>query len=803
MVRFQLVLSAVLASSPALAVPLGIQQDLPTAEAIARLSEEKSKIYEEHLRRIQASLASNPKLHEDWRRKNGAFRIRRFVDRVHEGVLDRIRASGASTLSAREVESYARAFGREIGIVRRAYVKEFREDGRVQGRDWDEILAATEPQRKKEVVDAFAERGRGASVIRMLDGQISETLAARKAGSQPSAGGGGPAGPALDAEHRIAFGDVAGAQERLDRAIREGGADSGVYAMRAAWALDEGRFAAAAGDARRALALDPLNKEAMVVLRFSENRFEDGAGAGSSPDFEERRSLTESAAAAPSASRVALRSAADAPRHAAAVAARQAESALRLGDVAGALAHADRGLEHFPDDPALLALRASVRLQEGRYDQAAADAERGLERDPKSQALLRAKAYAENRLKRWREAVASSNRLLELHPEDPYGHAYRAHAHAGLGDKDAMLADIGRAARLDPRFGDAARQAAGLQLPSEADVFFLFPGEAVASAASPAPLKRARSFGLVLLSSVLGGLLLALGLVRLFLARGREASAARAGSARGANLVQGQYEISRQIGAGGMGMVFEGTDRSLGRRVAIKKMREEIRRDARERARFVAEAKTVAALHHPGIVEIYAIAEEGEDVFLVFEYVDGRTVHELAQVPGGLRPGEAVRVVREAASALDYAHSRGVIHRDMKPSNVMVDGQGRVKVMDFGIARAAKDAMTRHSVTKTIAGTPPYMAPEQEQGIVRRESDVYSLAVCAYEMLTGKLPFAGVGGGMSLNKLNMSYVPPSRQKEGLPAGLDAVFSRAFQADPDGRYRSPGEFSAALSAALPT
>ena len=110
--------------------------------------------------------------------------------------------------------------------------------------------------------------------------------------------------------------------------------------------------------------------------------------------------------------------------------------------------------------------------------------------------------------------------------------------------------------------------------------------------------------------------------------------------------------------------------------------------------------------------------------------------------------------------------------------------------------------MTRYSITNTVVGTPPYMAPEAEQGQVRRESDVYALAVCAYEMLTGKLPFTGTGGGMMLNKINMSYVPPSRQKEGLPPTLDAVFERAFQADPDKRYRTPAEFSAALSSTLP-
>ncbi|MDE2490451.1 MAG: serine/threonine protein kinase, partial [Elusimicrobia bacterium] len=351
------------------------------------------------------------------------------------------------------------------------------------------------------------------------------------------------------------------------------------------------------------------------------------------------------------------------------------------------------------------------------------------------------------------------------------------------------------------------------------------PGEAApqGKTAAPAPAARGRRFGILVSLSALGGLLLALGLLGTVLepvrkkitsaftrltrsgptVAGDELATPQPPSAAGhlPGLIRGQYEVARQIGAGGMGMVFEGTDRSLGRRVAIKKMREEIRFDPRERARFVSEAKTVAALHHPNIVDIYAIAEDGDDVYLIFEYVDGRTVHDLLQ-GGRLAPEEAVKIVRASAGALEFAHERGVIHRDMKPSNVMLDAQGRVKVMDFGIARVAKDAMTRRSMTNTVAGTPPYMAPEQEQGRVRKESDVYALAVCAYEMLTGRLPFVGVGAGMLMNKVNMSYVPPSKEVDGLPEALDGVFEKAFQADPDKRYASPSEFASALAAALP-
>ena len=154
------------------------------------------------------------------------------------------------------------------------------------------------------------------------------------------------------------------------------------------------------------------------------------------------------------------------------------------------------------------------------------------------------------------------------------------------------------------------------------------------------------------------------------------------------------------------------------------------------------------------------------------------------------------------AAALDFAHGRGVIHRDLKPSNVMINKEGFIKVMDFGIARMAKDAATRVSMTNTVVGTPPYMAPEQEQGIVRREADVYSLGICVYEMLCGRVAFTGTGAGMLMNKVNMAYKPLSKEVKGLPAGVDLVFARAFQADPDQRFHSAGELLSALEA-LPT
>ncbi len=260
------------------------------------------------------------------------------------------------------------------------------------------------------------------------------------------------------------------------------------------------------------------------------------------------------------------------------------------------------------------------------------------------------------------------------------------------------------------------------------------------------------------------------------------------------------YELVRQIGTGGMGLVYEAKDLSLERRVAIKKMRDEIRMEPAERARFVLEARTVAALHHLNIVDIYSIVEAEQDVYLVFEYVSGKTLAEVMRGKGPLDFDFALKVLREACQAIDYAHHHKVIHRDVKPSNIMVADDGCVKVMDFGVARQAKDALTKLSMTNTVVGTPPYMSPEQEQGTVCKESDVFALGVIFYEMLANKLPFSGQGAGMLLNKINGRHAPiTSVVKRGLPAGLDHVVAKALAPDPEKRYRSPLEFLAAVDA----
>ena len=692
---------------------------------------------------------------------------------------------------------------------------------------------------------------RNSDAVRLQDHAIQAVNDPAHAGQGGNGGigGGGPnsGGASGGASGASSGGSSGGAGAGSGSASGAGGSNFGdsvqsgasqALAAAGSSALDAGHFSDAADQARQALSLDPTNQEALMVLHSAQGRVEGGGAAGpaaaagagglsgSAQGFSGGGGERGGGASFASAARGPALAASGPSRASTEQAVKAAENALSLRDPAGALAQINRGLAGDQNNPALLAERAKIYGRMGNYKAAAADAAKGLEFDPKNKELLRAKAFANLRSGDYSGAAASANQLIELDPKDGLAYALRGHAFGNMRNSDAMASDLAKAASLDPRFQDlAAKAAAGrLQLPADSDVLFLFPGETSArgSAGEAAPAERGRRFGALVAVSAFGGLLLALGLLQTVLAplkaqvssvftritrTGPSVAALPeipdAASGSMAGLIRGQYEITRQIGQGGMGTVYEGTDRSLGRKVAIKKMRDELRINPQERARFVIEAKTVAALHHPNIVDIYAIAEDADDVYLIFEYVDGKTVHELVQRSGRLPVDAAARVTRAAADALTYAHSRGVIHRDMKPSNMMIDGSGRVKVMDFGIARMAKDAMTRYSMTNTVVGTPPYMAPEQEQGQVRRESDVYALAVCAYEMLTGKLPFIGTGGGMLLNKINMSYVPPSRETAGLPETLDPVFERAFQADPEKRFRTPQEFADALERSLPT
>ncbi|MBI4677811.1 MAG: protein kinase [Elusimicrobia bacterium] len=629
-------------------------------------------------------------------------------------------------------------------------------------------------------------------------------------------------GWSMSAQNKLGKGDFAGAASDASRAIALGGGPE-AYAMRSAANTQLGEYESAVSDAQEALKADPKNEMAFQSLMLSQGRGQaqgSGGGGGAPAAAAPTTGWRAPTAAVKQTSPKVLQSAELAKR---------AQSALTLRDYKAALGLLNQAIELNPRNGMAFFLRATAYNQLRRYGEALADAEAGLGLSPDNVPLLNAKALAQNRLKDYRGAYATAQSALAFNPNSADAYANLAHALGGMGDRQGMMDNLAKAAALDPRY-QAVLANIEVQAPTESDIMFLFPGEEGFEAAPKAgPAKDApRSFGVVAVAAIAGGFLIALGLLRALgpspwrtlrskLSRLSGSSPAvsdldleeaEAPSTPAAEApppeprpLGGQYDIIRQIGEGGMGLVFEARDRGLQRRVAIKKMRPEIRDNAGERQRFLAEAKTVAALKHPAIVEIFSIFEEEGEVYLVFEFVQGKTLFELGQ-KGPMAFGAAKAYFRDVASALDYAHTRKVIHRDMKPSNVMIDEEGKARVMDFGVARVAKDALTRVAMTQTVMGTPPYMSPEAEQGVVSPQGDVYSMAVCLYEALSGRLPFTGIGSGLLMNKMSASYKPISEILPGLPPGVDAVFSRAFVPDMAKRYAAAGEMLADLERLSP-
>ncbi|HVY10952.1 MAG TPA: Stk1 family PASTA domain-containing Ser/Thr kinase [Mycobacteriales bacterium] len=263
-------------------------------------------------------------------------------------------------------------------------------------------------------------------------------------------------------------------------------------------------------------------------------------------------------------------------------------------------------------------------------------------------------------------------------------------------------------------------------------------------------------------------------------------------------LLDGRYAVEAFIAHGGMASVYLATDNRLERRVAVKVMHAHLADDPETAARFQREARSAARLSHPDIVAVYDQGTEGGRAFLVMEYVAGANLREVLRDRGRLRPGQAVAVMDHMLAALAAAHRAGLVHRDVKPENVLVTADGRVKVADFGLARAVSGT----TVTTTgaiLLGTAAYLAPEQfEDGVADERSDVYSAGIVLYEMLTGAPPYSGDSALAVLRRHVTEAVPaPSARASEIPPQLDALVTWATSRDPRQRPANAGEFHASL------
>lgn len=400
--------------------------------------------------------------------------------------------------------------------------------------------------------------------------------------------------------------------------------------------------------------------------------------------------------------------------------------------------------------------------------------------------LLLAIAY--DGLGRYDDVIYSAGQAMAVAPQDPRPYLLRAEAYLQQGQYERCQIDLDMALRLNP----SSRLAQRIQNDLNERTFVRKPKREE----KPVSAQQRPSIWLVLYFAVV------LVAILLFVYWRYEDLFRRPKNSfsRREVEVREQYDFIRQIGEGGMGKVYEAYDKVLKRKVAIKRVRPELVRSSYVREQFLAEARMVALLRHPCIVEIYTVIESESSLYLVFEYVDGQTLETRLDIDGRLPFSKVKQIFEYVCRGLQYAHSQDIIHCDLKPGNIMIywDEKARMdkaKVMDFGVAKRAIDHDTG---ARTVAGTPAYMAPEQQKGFMRKQSDVYSLALCLYEALVGQVPWAVKGFDIAHKKI----VPASQLAPHIPPQIDPLLEAALKEDPKERIQSIEEFWQRLSAIDP-
>jgi len=392
-------------------------------------------------------------------------------------------------------------------------------------------------------------------------------------------------------------------------------------------------------------------------------------------------------------------------------------------------------------------------------------------------------ALAYDGLHRYDDVIYAAGQAIAVAPQDSRPYLLRAMAYFEQGQYERSQMDVDAARKLAPH----SKLAAQLQAKLDKKNLVVKPKEK--KPASPAKKTSSSWFVLYFLAVFAAILLYVYWRYEDVFRQPKNAFSRREVE------VKEQYDFIRQIGEGGMGKVYEAYDKVLKRKVAIKRVRPELVRSSYVREQFLSEARMVALLRHPCIVEIYTVIESESALYLVFEYVDGQTLETRLDIDGRLPFSKAKQIFEYVCRGLHYAHSQDIIHCDLKPGNIMIYGEDKAKVMDFGVAKKSVDHETG---ARTVAGTPAYMAPEQQKGFMRKQSDVYSLALCLYEALVGQVPWTVKGFDIAQKKI----VPASKLAPHIPPAVDGLLEDALKEDPKERIQSIDEFWSRLQAIDP-
>ena len=392
-------------------------------------------------------------------------------------------------------------------------------------------------------------------------------------------------------------------------------------------------------------------------------------------------------------------------------------------------------------------------------------------------------AIAYDGLGRYDDVIYSAGQAIALAPQEPVPYLLRAGAYLKQGQYERCQIDVETALKLNPD----SKLAKKIQEELRVKMQLPKPKE---EKQTPLNSKKSPTWILLYFLAVLAAILLYVywRYEDVFRRPKNEFS-------RREVEIKEQYDFIRQIGEGGMGTVYEAYDKVLKRKVAIKRVRPELVRSAYVREQFLAEARLVALLRHPCIVEIYTVIESESSLYLVFEYVDGQTLETRLDIDGRLPFSKAKQIFEYVCRGLHYAHEQDIIHCDLKPGNIMIYDDDKAKVMDFGVAKKLADNDTG---ARTVAGTPAYMAPEQQKGFMRKQSDIYSLALCLYEALVGQVPWTVKGFDIASKKI----VPPSKLAPFIPTELDQLLEDSLKEDPKERIQTIDEFWSRLQAIEP-
>ncbi|MBR2082352.1 MAG: protein kinase [Elusimicrobiaceae bacterium] len=388
-------------------------------------------------------------------------------------------------------------------------------------------------------------------------------------------------------------------------------------------------------------------------------------------------------------------------------------------------------------------------------------------------------AIAFDGLKKYDDVIYSAGQAIAVAPQDSRAYILRAQAYVTQNNYERARIDVDTALKLNPDSRLARNLKKELDAQSAKER-----GEKPQSTSKGIPRWVIMYVGIILLAVCVFVYFRYEDLFR----RRRKTYARKEAE------IKDQYDFIRQIGEGGMGKVYEAYDKALKRKVAIKRVRPELVRSAYVREQFLSEARMVALLRHPYIVEIYTVIETENSLYLVFEYVDGQTLETRLDIDGRLPFSQVKALFKNVCEALQYAHSQDIVHCDLKPGNIMILEDDKAKVMDFGVAKK----IDNQTGARTVAGTPAYMAPEQQRGFMRKQSDVYSLALCVYEALVGQVPWTVKGFDIA----NKKIVPASKLAPHIPAAVDAVLVDALKEDPKERIQSVQEFWDRLNAIEP-